>query len=247
MNINLNTEPNISSTRKCYKDVFHAFMVKGAEFDGYFDIPFIPAQSLDDVQIKRLISYRQANNHLYEFGDIVHFYLDDYKFDGLKGMWASLTNQISFKRGFNLEKIQNATAIIAPDFSLYLDMPRCMQIWNVYRSRAIGYYLSTLGYKIIPNVRWTDVESYKFCFDGIKKNQIVAVGTLGCSKGKYDKQLLLNGFIEMIKRLNPSAVILYGPVIKELDTLIKKFHLNTIHFESETQAYFGGHVYGDEK
>ena len=39
--------PNIGSTkRKGCKDVFHAFMVEGATFDGYYDIPFIPQKGV---------------------------------------------------------------------------------------------------------------------------------------------------------------------------------------------------------
>ena len=32
---------NISRIRKGCKDNFHAFMVNGARFDGYYDIPYI--------------------------------------------------------------------------------------------------------------------------------------------------------------------------------------------------------------
>lgn len=196
-----NIDTNVSRIRKGCKDNFHAFMVKGAEFDGYYDIPFIPQNF--NLDINMLLPYDKTYKHIYEPGEVVHFYLDDQKFDGSKGIWNGLSNNENYKRGFDLSRLDGATAVITPDFSLYLDMPRVMQIWNVYRSRAVGYYLTTLGYNVIPNVRWTDEESYDFAFDGLSEGQVVAVGTLGCSKTKVDKALLVNGFVEMIKRIKP--------------------------------------------
>jgi len=236
---------NVSEIRKGCKDNFHAFMVKGAKFDGYYDIPYIP-QNID-TDLKRLIAYDKTYKYIYKPGDVVHFYLDDQKFDGPKGIWAGLSNNESFKRGFDLSRFKGATAIITPDFSLYLDMPRVMQIWNVYRSRAVGYYLSMLGYNVIPNVRWTDEESYDFAFDGLYEGQIVAVGTLGCSKTNSDKSLLINGFAEMIRRIKPKKVLIYGSICSELQYVINKYDVEIIKFESETSLFYGGNVNGNEE
>ena len=126
-------------------------------------------------------------------------------------------------------------------------MPRVMQIWNVYRSRAVGYYLTTLGYKVIPNVRWTDEESYDFAFAGLYEGQIVAVGTLGCSKEILDKILLVNGFIEMIKRIKPKLVIIYGPICKELQFVIDKYNVNIKQFDSDISLFYGGKANGNEE
>lgn len=234
-----------NKTRKGCKDNFHAFMVKGAEFDGYYDIPFIPQNS--DLYINNLLPYDKTNKHIYKNGEVVHFYLDDQKFDGPKGIWNGLLNDKSFKHGFDLSRFDGASAIITPDFSLYLDMPRVMQIWNVYRSRAIGYYLTTLGYKVIPNVRWTDDESYEFAFAGLYEGQVVAIGTLGCSKNSIDKLLLINGFIEMIKRIKPAKVIIYGPICIELNHIIKQFGVNVQQFDSEISKFYGGKANGNEE
>jgi hypothetical protein len=86
-------ETNVSEIRKGCKDNFHAFMVKGAKFDGYYDIPFIP-QNID-TDLKRLIAYDKTYKYIYKPGDVVHFYLDDQKFDGPKGIWAGLSNNES--------------------------------------------------------------------------------------------------------------------------------------------------------
>ena len=239
-----NPESNVDEVRKCCKDVFHAFMVKGANYDGFYDMPIICQK--EDLHILKLVSYDKTYMHEYEIGEVVHFYIDDYRFDGPKGIWNGLTQDISYRRGFDINRLKGAAAIITPDFSLYLDMPRSMQIWNVYRSRSVGYYLSSLGYNVIPNVRWTDEESYSFAFDGIGKGSIVAVGTLGCAKNVNDKNLFVNGFMEMIKRIEPTKIIIYGPIIKELNIIIKKYSIKVINFESDISMFYGGAYHGNE-
>lgn len=236
---------NISEVRKGCKDNFHAFMVVDAEFDGYYDIPFIPQGF--NLDVKKLIAYDKTYKHIYEPGEVVHFYLDDQKFDGPKGIWSGLSSNEAYKRGFDLSRFDGATAIITPDFSLYLDMPRVMQIWNIYRSRAVGYYLTKLGYNVIPNVRWTDAESYSYAFAGLHQGQTVAVGTLGCSKTNADKVLLINGFIEMISRIKPKTVIIYGPICKELMIAIDMYHVIVVQFDSDTQSFFRGDTHGIEE
>lgn len=245
MNNNFHEKSYIYEVRKGCKDNFHAFMVKEAEFDGYYDIPFIPQKY--DLGIKKLVPYDKTYDHVYEPGEVVHFYLDDQKFDGPKGIWNGLSYNENYKRGFDISRFNGASAIITPDFSLYLDMPRVMQIWNVYRSRAVGYYLTTLGYDVIPNVRWTDEESYSFAFDGLYEGQIVAVGTLGCSKSVEDKALLVNGFVELIKRKKPRLVLIYGKIFNELQYIINKFNVKIVRFDSETSLFYGGNAYGNEK
>ena len=100
---------------------------------------------------------------------------------------------------------------------------------------------------VIPNVRWTDEDSYDFAFDGLYKGQIVAVGTLGCSKVIEDKALLVNGFIEMIKRIEPKLVIIYGPICKELQCVINKYNVRIKQFDSEISAFYGGNTNGNEE
>ena len=109
-----------------------------------------------------------------------------------------------------------------------------MQIWNVYRSRTVCYYLNRSGILCIPNVRWTDEESYSFAFDGIGEGSAVSVGTLGCSKDPYDKQLFINGFKAMIERIRPSCVIIYGSLTKEMEEILKPNNTPYYHFPSQT-------------
>lgn len=209
-----NIKLNQKSFEKDVKDVFGAYLLHDAQFEGYYDMPVIDVRL--DIEIKEMIPYSEITSIKTKNGFFCHFYEFDYRFDGRDGVWNSLIQCNDFKRGFNLDKLEGLSGIISPDYSLYMDMPRCMQIWNIYRSRTVCYYLNKIGYLCIPNVRWTDEESYKYAFDGLAKGCAVAVGTLGCSKDDFDKRLFLEGFKQMLQVVEPSAVIIYGSLTKEI-------------------------------
>ena len=85
----------------------------------------------------------------------VHFYIDDYRFERL---WNDPHKYI--------DRLKLFDCMLTPDFSLYMDMPKAMQIWNIYRSRLIGQIAQDEGIKVIPTLSWSDSQSFKFCFDG---------------------------------------------------------------------------------
>ncbi len=215
------------------KDVFGAFLLEGAQFAGKYDMPVVKS-NIDDIP-HYLSSYKyncRSNLVIYP-KTALHFYNFDYVFDGEHGVWNSFVRGIEFKKGFNLSKLNGYEYVISPDYSLYLDMPVSMQIWNIYRSRVITYALQQLGYKVIVNVRWTDNKSYEFCFDGIVEGSIVAVGSYGCSKKREDCYLFENGLKELIKRIKPKTIIIYGSLTDSVKEILEDYNQEYCSFESD--------------
>lgn len=132
----------------------------------------------------------------------VHFYIDDYRMEGL---YYNPTKSI--------HRLGQYKFLISPDYSLYSDMPRAIQLFNVFKSRWCGAYWQKLGFNVIPNVGWGDASTYEFCFDGIEKGSIVAVGTIGCRRSKL---AFMRGYNEMLKRIEPSAIICFGKPFDEM-------------------------------
>lgn len=177
------------------KDIYHAGLVEHARFDGPWEMPVIP--SSDQIPDKLLPFDHALSQNRFEY--FVHFYIGDNRFERL---WR--------RPGDYLERLSKFHGVISPDFSLYRDLPLAMQVWNTYRSRALGHWLARNGIEVIPNVRWSDERSYPFCFDGIQPGKPVAVGTHGCIQHKEDKLYFQKGLEAMVERLNPSSVIVYG-------------------------------------
>lgn len=189
--------PNVRIPAKGCKDVFHAELVSGASFSGKLEMPLILKTTLAE-RPKEIVRFSDSigssDNHA-----AVHFYEHDCK---IERIWHSPNAYLSV--------MKRCKAVITPDFSLYRDMPLVMQAWNTYRGRAIGCWLQKNGITVIPNVRWGDERSYDFCFDGIERDGILAIGSHGCIKRTTDKQYFMRGLKEMVTRLSPHTIIVYG-------------------------------------
>lgn len=129
----------------------------------------------------------------------IHFFLDDYQFERV---WSYPEKYVELLKSYD--------CILSPDFSLYLDMPMPMKIWNVYRSRQIGAYYQSQGIKVIPTISWAEEETFSFCFCGIPKNSIVAISTIGIKEHKENKEIWENGVKAMIEAIEPSQILVYG-------------------------------------
>lgn len=88
-----------------------------------------------------------------------------------------------------------------------------MKIWNVYRSRLIGQMCQDAGMRVIPTIAWAQPETYAFCFDGLPQGGTVALLTVGVMTGDRAKQVWKNGAAEMMQRLRPKTILLYGSQI----------------------------------
>ena len=129
----------------------------------------------------------------------IHFYLDDYQFERL---WNRPEDYI--------EILKQYECILSPDFSLYMDMPMPMKIWNIYRRRLIGQYYQSQGIKVIPTLSWAEEETFQFCFEGIPQGSIVSISTIGVKRNEEALKIWEQGVDELIKRIKPSTILIYG-------------------------------------
>ena len=162
----------------------------------------IPNIKKDEFEVKELIPYRVDSNR----NGTAHFFLDDYRFERC---WRNPDSQI--------KELKKYDGVLSPDFSMYTNYPQAMQIWQVYRNRWCTCYWQSLGIKVIPTISWSDKESFKYCFLGVQKGSTVAIGTVGVLKDKTTKTLFMQGFKEMLKRLEPKEILIYGNKLTELE------------------------------
>lgn len=134
----------------------------------------------------------------------VHFFIDDYQFNRL---WTNVDKYTNMLSQFKY--------VMAPDFSTYTDFPKAIQIYNHYRKHWVGAYLQEYGVDVIPTVSWSTPDSFEWCFGGEPVGGTVAVSSVGCMNSVCKKRLFLDGYNEMIKRLQPDSIIFYGTVPEE--------------------------------
>ena len=166
--------------------------------EGFYQIPVIEKE----VHIpKGLMGF----NYALTSGDIskgIHFYVDDYQFERI---WNDPHKYIDVLREYD--------CVLTPDFSLYLDMPISMKIWNVFRSRLIGQMMQDSGLIVIPTVSWAEPETFDFCFDGLPEGGVMSISTVGVKQNKDALEIWKAGTTELIKRKKPSALLVYGGAV----------------------------------
>lgn len=201
-------------------DVFHAFLVENADYDGMFEMPCIKTSTHIP---NRVITFSKAMaQNMNDYDQWVVFYEHDKDFERL---WNNPKAYV--------KKLKKFRGVISPDFSLYRNMPLCMQLWNTYRNRALAVWMQDNGIEVIPNIRFNDERTYSFCFDGVEKNSTVAVGTHGCIKYIEDKEYFKAGLSELVKHLSPKTIIVYGAAPDAIFKEYKNRGIQIIAFESE--------------
>lgn len=176
-------------------DTYNLDIIDNNKTEGFYQMPIIKNNNFIP---KDIIGFNYAKTSK-EKNIGIHFYLDDYQFERL---WNKPEDYINI--------LEQYDCIFSPDFSLYMDMPMAMKIWNIYRSRLIGQYYQNKGIKVIPTLSWAEKETFGFCFDGIPQGSIVSISTIGVKKNKEALKIWKNGVDELIKRIKPSTILIYG-------------------------------------
>lgn len=167
--------------------------------EGHFEMPIL--EPVNHIP-KKLQGFNYVlNKPDYEAG--VHFFLDDYQFERI---WQ--------RPEFYIEKLSQFDCVLTPDFSLYIDMPVAMQVWNVYRSRLIGQVMQRYGYTVIPTVSWAYSDSFSFCFDGLPEGATLAVSTIGVKQNEEQLEIWRDGMNAMIELLKPKRLLVYGGAVE---------------------------------
>lgn len=170
---------------------------------GKWNIPLVHKQTIDTSNLSLLAcSDTRKNDSIGNRCKGIHFFVDDYRFT------STYSNPER-----TLEKYSQYAFLLTPDFSTYADMGLWRQIESVAKNRWVGAYWQSKGLHVIPTISWSTTRSFEFCFDGVEKNSIVAVSTLGCKKAKLR---FMRGYDAMYKKLEPEKVICFGNTFPEM-------------------------------
>lgn len=152
-----------------------------AQFEtiGQYDIPVLKPF---DYFHTEFIGFNFAKSAKQKKDKSIHFFIDDYQFERL---WRSPAAYVDL--------LGNFQCVMTPDFSLYTDYPKAIQIYNHYRKQWLGAFWQALGLNVIPTVAWSNVDSFDWCFDGVPKGATVAVSSVGTQKSKKTKELFKIG------------------------------------------------------
>ena len=179
--------------------------LESAMYDGVGKYRIPEIKPVYELPINKWIGY----NYVKKYGtqkDIstgVHFFIYDYHFECV---WNAPDKYLTYLSRYG--------CVLSPDFSIFPDFPLAVNIFNHYRKHWLAAYWQSKGITVIPSICWSDESSFEWCFDGEPVGGIVAVSDVGCRKNEATQEGFKRGYNEMLKRLNPSKILLYTGVIK---------------------------------
>ena len=175
------------------------YMFKGV---GPYDMPQVqpvPVSKYKEVKWMRFSNINFSNEQHMKCG--VHFFIYDFLFTRL---WENPDKYITILKRYPI--------VTGPDYSIYTNMAKAIQIYNSFRKHWIEAYFQMYGVNMIPVISWALPQSYSWCFDGDPKHSVVAISTLGVFQDKDKMDLFLMGYEEMKQRLEPTMIMCYGKI-----------------------------------
>lgn len=141
----------------------------------------------------------------------VHFFEYDYKFERA---WSAPDRYGKMLQEFGF--------VIGPDFSVYNDFPFPVKLFNYYRNAWLcRYWQEKFNIVVVPTVMWGEEETWDWCFDGMPKHSIVAVSNVGTQRSNDEKNYFINGYNEMLNRLEPEKVLFFTRNFAEVPGNVK--------------------------
>lgn len=184
----------IIKRRKVMDDNMH--LMTGMTFKNGYPVlkPYIGTTDLTPI------AYSAKSNHPCE-NDILHFFLDDYRFRDI--VW------------YNLERTTYAISsydyVLTPDLSLWRNLPtEFYNQKNIFRTRFVGAYWQICGFKVIPTASWGGLESFSYCFAGLPEESVIAVSAMGARKDQQAFDLWCYGVNRLIAEKGPIKLLVYG-------------------------------------
>jgi len=172
---------------------------------------------------KRLRSEARQETAIKEMG--VHFFAED---RDIEVVWSRPHKP--------LNSLSQFKSVLTPDFSLYRDWPRVMQMWNVYRSRWVGCFWQSKGFQVVPTISWSNSDSWRFAFEGVAKGSLVAVSAIGVSRHDMTQlQMFVDGFKEMVNQLDPCAVIVSGRLPIGCEGIVQSYSFESLWDDARLQ------------
>lgn len=185
----------------------------------------IPCLLPEHTTANSFIGFNYAKTCRQPYDKGLHFFVDDYQFSRV---WSNPDAYLDMLRKFKV--------VCTPDFSTYTDFPKAIQIYNHYRKHWLGAYWQENGITVIPTVSWSDRDSFEWCFDGEPVGGVIAVSSVGTQLSRDSRQLFLDGYNEMLARLQPTLIYFYGNVPKECEGNIVRLAAYQEKFRNKSEV-----------
>ncbi|MEE3343546.1 MAG: DUF4417 domain-containing protein [Bacilli bacterium] len=138
------------------------------------------------------------------------FYLWDEKFDDHDGLLNSIKYNIREKLDFYKKRFHGVKMIISPDYSLVGNIYPTINEGRIFDSRLVAlWFANELGIITIPNMTYTDEDSFETMIDGIEECKVVCFNAMSCLTDKDNRKKLEKAIKFTVDHLKLNAIIVY--------------------------------------
>lgn len=176
-------------------------MIGECEYDK-FGIPIVKSSPIlfNNINKIKIVGLQNAKPDIRNKEKLLHMFNYDKR---LAILWNNPLKYVGL--------FQSYFAVATPDYSIYPNMNINDIRHNVYKQRWLGKIWQNYGCNVWPTVGWAESNTYDLCFASIEEGSVVTISTIGCQKSK---EMFLEGFNEMKKRIKPRLVVVYGEMIQ---------------------------------
>ena len=209
------------------RDVFHAWMLKGAEYAGPLDMPVL--QKVDAVP-NRLVAFSDAMSHKWnDFDCWVHFFEDDCI---IERFWHNPKAYI--------EKLEKFHGVIGLDYSVCWDFPRPMKHYNHFRNSTCTYWLQQQLRYAIPQARCEGNDGDRV-LAGFPKHSLIAIGARSMVRDVRDREVLKRSVRYVVDELEPTGLVWYGSTKFGVTDYPLKMGVPVYHFPGKGRGKLSHH------
>lgn len=180
-------------------DIMKESLIYGAELDGEYGFPIlkcnapVPKDTVDFRSSLKLNKVKDLN---------INFFIHDYAFNSV---WNNPDKYMNHFKCFE--------SICGLDFSIDVQSPLALQIYNKHRNHVLSWYFQNNGVKLIPKVNILP-DCSDWIYDGLPHDSMLCCSTNGRAVNKMAKKSFVECFKEMESVLNPYTVVIVGTVIE---------------------------------
>lgn len=193
-------------------DSFQAYLVEGAKFTRVEEYPVISCEFIPTEVPKRIMPFHKAINY---HGNLSETYICTYSPDET---FERIRRNPRRYLGF----FKRTAGLIGFDFSIHTDINLIKQKAQMNDNLSLTYFFGAQGNKVIPNIRCGVDELLPDFLSAIPRKTLIAVGTHGFIKYKYEKYEWYCFLEKVLAALEPSGVIVYGSLKAPIFNDLKK-------------------------
>ncbi len=178
------------------RDVFHAWMLDGAEYASPLGMPKLAPVFADP---DRLVAFSDAMSPKWnDFDCFVHFFEDDCV---IARFW---NNPLAY-----LDKLSKFQGVIGLDYSVCWDFPPALKYYNHWRNSVCTYWMQQRFACAVPQARCEDAD-FQLVLAGFPKRSTIAIGARSMVRNPKDRAVLIKSVEHIVDFLEPRNILWYG-------------------------------------